>query len=203
MPLLDLAYEVQGRLEGLSTFFPLGGANLIGVLGDVLSSAYFAQELTSVTANTVVVYFVSFDLALGANTKGTAQSYTLFFDQNLEVSGELVGWVSQRGVLDLANSRRAIVPCFVGEMGICRNREYLYTKLLEFFVVLCQVFELCGAHKGEVSRVEHKHGPLAGDALVGELYKLTVVVSHGLERQNLCVDQRHICYLRKSLNESL
>src|SRR5690625_6855036 len=72
--------------------------------------------------------FVRLDVALGANDKGTAQCHTLFFDQYLEVSGELMGGVSEHGVLYLANGRRAVMPCFVGEVGICGNRENLRSE---------------------------------------------------------------------------
>src|SRR5690625_5925166 len=89
MPVLDFAYEVQGRLERVSALFPLGRADLTGVLSDVLGSTYFAQQLTCIAADTIVMDFVRLDVALGANDKGTAQCHTLFFDQYLEVSGEL------------------------------------------------------------------------------------------------------------------
>src|SRR5699024_613348 len=125
MPVLDLADEVQGRLERVSAFFPLGGANLTRVLGDVLGSAYFAEQFACITADTVVVYFVGLDVAFGANNKSTTQSNALFFDQYLEVSRELMSGVSEHGVLHLANGRGAIMPCFVGKVGICGNREYL------------------------------------------------------------------------------
>src|SRR5690625_7719603 len=105
MPVLDLANKVQGRLERVSALFPLGGANLTRVLGDVLSSAYFAEQLACITANTVVVYFVGLDVAFGANNKGTAQSNALFFDQHLEVSGELMGGVSEHGEIGRASCR--------------------------------------------------------------------------------------------------
>src|SRR5690625_1238099 len=140
MPVLDFAYEVQGRLERVSALFPLGRADLTGVLSDVLGSTYFAQQLTCIAADTIVMDFVRLDVALGANDKGTAQCHTLFFDQYLEVSGELMGGVSEHGVLYLANGRRAVMPCFVGEVGICGNRENLNAQLLELIVMLGQVF---------------------------------------------------------------
>src|SRR5690625_934294 len=99
-----------------------------------------------------------------------------------------MGRVSQHGVLDLANRRRAVVPGFVGEVGIGRNRENLDTKLLELFVVISQVFEFGWADKGKVCRIEHEYRPLASNAFVGELDELTIVVSHGFERQDLSID---------------
>src|SRR5690606_31275594 len=76
-------------------------------------------------------------------------------------------------------------------VGVGGHAVDLDAQLLEFSVVVGQVFEFGRAHEGEVGGVEHENGPLALQVLVGDVDELAVLVGGGLERLDLRIDQGH------------
>ncbi|VXA84922.1 conserved hypothetical protein [Aeromonas veronii] len=190
---LDLAYQVQGRGQSGFAFFPFSRAHFTRVGGNVLGRFNFAQQFQCVTADAASVDLDDLDNALRVNHEGTAVSQTSFFDHHAEVAGDGTSRVTNHRVLDLLNGVRSVVPCFVSEVGIGRDRVDLHAQLLEFSVVVSQVAQLGRANEGEVSRVEEDHGPLAFQVSVRHLNEFAIVVGGSIERLDFSVDVgRHV-----------
>ena len=80
------------------------------------------------------------------------------------------------------------MPGFVDEMGVGADRVDLHTEFLECLILLGHVFQLGGAYKGEVGRVEKEDGPFAEDIFVGDGLELSVVIGLNFEFRNVGVD---------------
>src|SRR6478735_8680790 len=94
---LDLADQVERRLQRFGAFGPLGGADFARMGSHVLGSLHAAQQFSSVAADAVVVHFDGLDLAFGVDHEGAAVSETCvftFFDENLECTGQLLARVT-------------------------------------------------------------------------------------------------------------
>src|SRR3546814_7593278 len=85
---------------------------------------------------------------------------------------------------------RGVVPGSVSKVSVGGNAVDFDTQLLEFSVVVGQVFQLGWANEGEVGRVEEHHGPLAFQVGVRNLAEFAVFESGSVERFNLAVDDR-------------
>src|SRR5690606_5354529 len=195
----------QRGLQGFSAFFPLGGANFTRVGSDVLSSLDLAQQLGSDTADTVVVNFHYFDVAFGVNHESTAQGNAFFFNQHVEVASERVGRVTDHRVVHLTDGVGRVVPSLVREVCVGRHGIDLNTQLLEFSVLIGQVFQFSRTYEREVGRVENEHGPLARNRFVADVYKLAVMVGSCLKRLDLRIDQGHtfsLCWVGETGNKN-
>src|SRR5471032_116647 len=151
---LDLADQVQGRSQGSLAFFPLGWAHFARVSSNVLGSLDLAQQLGCVTTHAAIVQLNDFDLAFRVDHESATVSQACFFDQYVEVAGDGQGRVADHGVLDFADGWRSVVPGRVSKVGVGGNAVDLDAQLLEWSVVVGQVFQLGWANEGEVSRVE-------------------------------------------------
>ena len=65
--------EIERRRDRLGAFLPLGGADLAGVLGDVLRGLQLAQRFLDVTRDRVVVDLERLDGAGGIDHERAAQ----------------------------------------------------------------------------------------------------------------------------------
>src|SRR3546814_4050794 len=81
-------------------------------------------------------------LTFRVDHESTAVSQANFFDQHVEVAGDDVGRVANHGVLDFANGWRGVVPGSVSKVSVGGNAVDFDTQLLEFSVVVGQVFQL-------------------------------------------------------------
>ena len=135
-----------------------------------LAGLYLAQQLLRISAHIAGCYLIANDLSLGIDNESAALSKTIRFDQYLKILGNAVGGVSKHGVVDLFDPLGRIVPCLVDEMGIGGHRIDLTADGPELLVLIRQILQLRGTHKGKVRRIEEKDAPLAKDILLA--YKL-------------------------------
>jgi hypothetical protein len=169
----------------------LAGQTWPGCAGHVLRGLDLAHQFAGVTADAVVVDLAQLDLAFGVDQEGAAQGQALFFDHDFEVARQRAGGVADQRVIDLLDGVRSVVPGLVREVRVGGDAEHFHAHVLERGVVGGQVFQLGGAHEGEVGRVEHQHRPLALEALVGDFDELAVLERGGLEGLDLGVDEGH------------
>ncbi len=91
------------------------------------------------------------------------------------------------------------MPGLVDKVGIAGNGVDFAADGLEFLVEVGQVLQLCGAHKGEVSRIEEEHAPLAQYVRLGNSTESVVLVALYGEIGNFFLNQGHrntsICIL--------
>lgn len=159
--------------------------------GNILSRFDFAQQFRGVAANAASIDFNDLDFALGVDHEGAALGQASFLNHHTKVASDGAGWVADHRVLDLADGVGAVVPGFVGEVGIGGDGVDLYAQFLEFRVVVRQVAQFGGADKGEVSRVEEEHRPLALKVRLGQVYKFALIVSLGTEGFDFRIDGCH------------
>jgi hypothetical protein len=186
------ADEVERGGEGLIALFPLGGADLARVGGDVLGGLHLAEELHGVAANALGGHLEELDDALGVDEEGAAVGQALTLAEDLEVAGDLERRVAEHRILDLADGVGAAVPGLVGEVRVGGDRVDLDPEALELLVVVGQVAQLGGADEGEVGRVEEHDRPRPLQVGVGDVDELAVVEGGGGEGLDLGVDERHV-----------
>ena len=134
-----------------------------------------AQEFFGVAADAIVLDLSNLDLTLGVDQERTAISHTFFFDVHTETASQYARGVCEHGVGDLLDAVRSVVPCLVREVRVRAHRVNLYAELLELLVLFCEVYQLRGAHEGEVSGVEKEDSPLAGDVGVAYFFERSVM----------------------------
>ncbi len=159
---------------------------------DVLGCLDLANHVFGVTADAFGSDFNSLDHTLGVDDEGTAVGQALIFAQNFEVAADLHGRVTDHGVLDLADGFGAVVPCFVGEVGVGGDRVHFNAHFLQLVVVVGNVAQLGRANEGEVSRVEEENGPLAFNVGFGQFEELAVFECRRFERFDFGVDNGHV-----------
>src|SRR5690554_6129607 len=191
VPGLESAHQFDAGFEGFCTRAPLGRANLVAVFGHVLGSLHLAQELGGITADAVVVDFIGNDSTLGVDDETAAQGHAFILDVNSEIPAQFACGIGQHGVLDPLNSIRRIMPGFVHKVAVRGNGIDLRTRLLELLVQVCQIAELRGADKGEVSGVEHEDRPLTQYVCLAYILELSVVKCLDFKVIDLSADQRH------------
>jgi hypothetical protein len=67
----------------------------------------------------------------------------------------------------------------------------LGTQFLELRIQVGQVFQLGGANKGKVGRVEDHHRPFAFHGLVGHFDEFTILKGLYFKRFNFGINKRH------------
>ena len=83
------------------------------------------------------------------------------------------------------------MPGLVGEMGVGGHAVDLDAELLEGGVIVGEVFQLGGAHEGEVGGVEENNRPLAVQIGVADVNELAVLQGARLEGLDGGVDEGH------------
>ena len=159
--------------------------------GYVLGSLDLAQQFAGVTADATGVDFDDLDLALRVDHESTAFGQAGFFNHHAEVAADDSGRVADHRVVDLADGFRAVVPGFVGEVGVGGNGVDFHAQLGEFGVVVSQVAQFGRADEGEVSRVEEHYRPFAFQVGIAYVDEFAIVKSGSLERFDFGIDQRY------------
>ena len=83
------------------------------------------------------------------------------------------------------------MPGFVHEVRIAGNGIHFCAELLELIVIFGHIFQLGGAHKGEIRRVENEDGPLAAHVFIGDGFEFTVVEGLHFELRDAAIDNWH------------
>jgi hypothetical protein len=81
-----------------------------------------------------------------------------------------------------------VMPSFVYEMGIARDRINFAADFFELVIGVSEVFQLGRADKGEVGWVEEKYRPFAQHVGLANLLKLSVCKRLNLKIYDLFVD---------------
>ena len=193
---LDLAYKIKAGLKGGAAGLPAGWAYLIAVFGHKLRGFQLAQQFFNIAANGRVVDFIGLDDAIGVYQKTAAQGLPRAFNHHAERVGEGSGAVCQHGVANLGNAGRGIGPGFVHKGAVGRYGIDFAIELFELLVVIGQIFQLRGAHKGKVRGIEKEDGPVALYICFGNSFQLATVKSLYVERFNRFIDEiSHDCIL--------
>ena len=61
-------------------------------------------------------------------------------------------------------------------MSITGNRVNIAADLLEFLILISQVFQLCRANKGKICGIEEKYAPPSQDVFLCHLLKFTLYI---------------------------
>ena len=109
-----------------------------------------------------------------------------------------MGGVSQHGIVDLLDPVRGIVPCFVNKMGIGGHGVDFATDALKLLILVRQVLQLRGTHKGKVGGIEEKYAPHAQNILLRNEFEIVFVERVGAKIGNFLIDHRHIQFLQRS-----
>ena len=88
--------------------------------------------------------------------EGTPFGKAVFFDQHLKIPGNGMGRICQHWVVDLFDPVRGIMPGLVNEMSVGGDGIDLTANAAELLILVCQVLQFRGAHKGKVCRIEEK-----------------------------------------------
>ena len=83
------------------------------------------------------------------------------------------------------------MPRLMDKVGIAGNCVDLTAGRLELGVLICQVLQLRGAHKGEVGGIEEKHAPLSQYIRLGNGVKGVILVALDREIGNFFLNQGH------------
>src|ERR1700720_1459230 len=83
------------------------------------------------------------------------------------------------------------MPRLVREVRVGGHTVDLHAQFIEIGIVVGEITELGRTYEGEISRVEHKHGPLALEGFVRHGHELSVVICGRLEWLDFGIDQRH------------
>src|SRR5690606_22181146 len=189
--LLDLANHVQRGSQSGIAFFPLGRADFAGGGGNVLGSLDLAEQVGSVTADTCSSDFNSLDDAFRVDNESTAVGQTHVFTHVFDVASHYASRVADHGVLDLADGFGAVVPCFVGEVGVGGDGVDFHAQLLQLFIMVGNVTQLSRANEGEVSRIEEEYSPLAFHVGVGNGDEFAVLERLSGKRLDFGIDNGH------------
>jgi hypothetical protein len=108
--MLDLADEVDRRRKRFAAFFPLGRANLTGMLAHVDRCFDLADEFNRIAANAFTSDFHDLDDAVWVDYEGRTVGKALAFAQYAEIVADDVVLVAKHVVVDLANRWRAVMP---------------------------------------------------------------------------------------------
>src|SRR5258708_36611967 len=84
-PPLDLAYQVERRLERVGARGPLRRAYLARMRSHILGRLDLAQQFLRIAADPVVVHFHDLDLAFRIDHEGAAERQTRLLDQDFEI----------------------------------------------------------------------------------------------------------------------
>ena len=77
------------------------------------------------------------------------------------------------------------MPCLVDEVAVGADTKHLYSHRLQLSILALEIFQLCGADKGEVGRIEEEKCPLAFDVFVADGLEAAVLI--GLNGELGCV----------------
>ena len=165
------------------------------MLAHKLRGLHQAQEVLGVAANAAGGDLVDLDLAVGVNDEGAALGKAVGGDQDLEALGQDVGGVSEHGVGHLGDALGLVVPGLVDKVGVAGHGVDLAALSLEGVVVLSQLLELGGAHKGEVRGIEEEQGPLAQDVSLGDGLELAILEGLDGKIADFLVDEGHVTLL--------
>ena len=135
--------------------------------------------------------FHGLDDAVRVDDEGAAQGQSFCVDVNAEGACQLVCRVADQREPGLAHSRGGFVPHLVREVRVGCDDIHLSAGLLELGIVVGSVFHFGRAVEGESGRHENQNRPLALERVIGHLNEFAVVEGLGLERLDLCIDQRH------------
>ena len=81
------------------------------------------------------------------------------------------------------------MPCLMHKMRITGYTVDLASDPFKFFIFICQVFQLCGAHKREIRRIEEKYAPLSKHIRLGYCFKISVHIGLDCKISDFFVDQ--------------
>ena len=129
---------------------PFSGAYFIAVFVNKLSSFYLAEKFISIAADVACADFIKHYFSLRVNNKGASFGETFRFDLDVQILGQLAGGVADHGEFYLADTFGRFMPCFVIEMGITGYGVDFASDFLEFIIFVLEIFQFCGANKGEV-----------------------------------------------------
>ena len=83
------------------------------------------------------------------------------------------------------------MPRLMDKVGIAGNCVDLTAGRLELGVLICQVLQLRGAHKGEVSRIEKEYALLTKHICFGNGVESIVLIALDREISNFFLNQGH------------
>ncbi|MNP08782.1 hypothetical protein D3C76_1008660 [compost metagenome] len=149
----------------------------------ILRCLNLVDKSTCITANAACSNFNSLDYTVRINDKCTAIRNTLFFNQNIEVTGDGVRRIADHNVSNFANRFGAIMPCFVYKMGVCRYGVHFNTKVLQSSILILQILKLCRANECEVCRIEANYTPFSFKIRFRYIDKFTIVISCCFKRE--------------------
>lgn len=189
---LQLAYEVERRLERRGSRLPLRGADFVAVLMDELASLELAEELVGVAPDIAAVDFIGDDLALGVYDERSALGETGIGDQDLEVARESLSRIGEHRIGYLRDALGVVVPGLVDEVGVAAYGIDFASCGLELSVDVLEVLKLRRADERKVRRIEEEYAPLPLDVSLGHSLEVVVLVSLHRKIGDFLVDERHV-----------
>ncbi|GET87293.1 tryparedoxin peroxidase [Leishmania tarentolae] len=175
---VPLDRRLRFRLHRGAALLPVGGAHLAVLLHE-LKGLQQAQNLIHVAAHRHVV---DGDLAhhtVGVDDEEAAVGHALLLLQHAVGTSDGLGLVSQHWDRHGAQTTLLAVlhrPLQVRVLAVHGARDDLAVQLVEATHVVRELNDLCGAHEGEVERVEEEYDPLA--LVVGQADLLEGAVGH-------------------------
>ena len=188
---LKLAHQVQTGLQGLGAGLPLRRAHLVSVLRHELAGLHLPQQLVGVPAHIAGVDLVGHNFSLGVDDEAAPLCHAVGFDVDLKILCQTMRGIGQHGILDLLDTLGGVMPRLMDKVGIAGNCVDLTAGRLELGVLICQVLQLRGAHKGEVGGIEEKHAPLSQYIRLGNGVKGVILVALDREIGNFFLNQGH------------
>ena len=160
---------------------PFSRAYFIAMFINELGSFHLAEKFVGVAADVACGYFIEHHFALRVDNKGASFSDTVGFDVNVQILGQLSGGIADHGEFYLADTFGRFMPSFVNEMGIAGYGIDFASDFLEFIIFVLQIFQFCGAYKGEICGIEEENAPLANEVLIAYIDEITVLIRFDLE----------------------
>lgn len=186
---LQFAHQIQTGLQGRRAGLPFGRADLVAVLGDELRGFQLAHQFVGIAADAQVVHLIGLDFALGIDDKSAAQGLARLFNVNPEKAGKPGGAVRKHGIADLGNAFGGVGPGFVHIGAVSGHGVNFAIQFPELVVMVGKVFQLRGADKSEVRRIEENNRPVSLQIRLADILQLAVVKGLDGEGFHFLIDQ--------------
>ena len=156
-----------------------------------LAGLHLPQQLVGVPAHIAGVDLIGHDFSLGVDNEAAPLRHAVGFNVDLKILCQTMCGISQHRILDLLNALGGVMPRLMDKVGIAGNGVNFAADGLEFIVEVCQVLQLCRAHKGEVSGIEKEYAPLTKHICFGNGVESIVLIALDREISNFFLNQGH------------